>query len=448
MIPCIFRLFIGSIVNVAFDNMGGNAVLGFAKSFSATYFCRACLNSKQKTQYLTVDVPTSHRNRSNYTDALNVVKTSVNVNLKETFGINSSCLLNELKYFHILDNWNFDLMHDLCEGIVPDLLELVFQHLISNAIITEQALKNCIAFHDFGILNRHSVPSELRIGKKNNNQSASSTKCLMEHIPFILYTYKDRPELEEIWKCVTTMLNIMKICYSNTISDGDLLTLEDLVDCHLKHFLKCFKKPLKPKQHHLTHYPTSIRKVGPLVHNSALRFEMKHKQLKETLKNSSNFQNVPMSIANRIQLQSTFQRPYIDAKEHSVPKRIEHEFGEQFGYLLHDFGISSNVQCVKNLKFNSNYYACGLILKNMDHFVEIHKILIHNDNFYFICARYNYIRFEPFLNCIEITEAIPNQWSLLKHNDLEFKKTHDKIKLNNSTFVLANCLEVEQNVCL
>lgn len=428
--------------------MGGNASLGFAKSFSATYFCRACMNSKENTQKLTVDVPSSHRNRSNYSDALEAVKASANVNLKDTFGINSSCLLNELNYFHILDNWNFDIMHDLCEGVVPDLLQCFFKCLIDIGVITEDELKNLIASHDYGVLNRHCIPSDLRIGKKNNNQSASSSKCLIEHIPLILFAYKNYPNIHEAWKCISTMLNIMKMCYSGTISDNNLTKLEKTIDNHLKIFIKCFKKPLKPKQHLLTHYPISVRKVGPLVHNSALKFEMKHKQLKDTMKNSCNFQNVPMSIANKIQKQCIFQRSYVDLKEHSAPKIIDNKFVQKFSYLSHIFKNANDIRYVKNMKFNSNYYEDGLILKNKEHFEEIQKILIFENEFYFVCSRYNYARFDPFLNCIEITKAIPNEWSLLKHNELEFKKTYEKIKMNNLIFIIANCLELEENLSL
>lgn len=425
--------------------MGLNASLGFSKSFSATYFCRACTSSKEHTKYLTVDEPSSHRDRSTYEDAIEVIKTSVNVNLQETLGINSNCLLNELKYFHILDNWNFDIMHDICEGIVPDLLECFFKCLIDTTVITEQELKNLIASHDYGILNRHCIPSELRIGKKNNNQNASSSKCLIEHIPFILYKYKNNSNLEDAWKCIIAMLNIIKTCYSNTISDINLLNLEIAIDSYLKLFMKCFKKSLKPKQHLLTHYPTSVRKVSPLVHNSTLRFEMKHKQLKDTIKNSCNFQNVPMSIANKIQIQSTFHRSYIDSKDHSVPKRIDNEFFQQFSYLFAQFICDANdIRYVKNMKFNSNYYEDGLILKNNHHFEEIEKILILKNDFYFVCIRFNYVRFDAFLSSIEIKKTLPIQYTLLKHNELQYKKTHDKINLNNSTFIQANNLEVEE----
>lgn len=75
----MFIISLGSLVNVTFDNMGGNAALGFAKSFSATYFCRTCINPKEITQNLTVDVPSSWRNRLNYAVALNVIKSSANV---------------------------------------------------------------------------------------------------------------------------------------------------------------------------------------------------------------------------------------------------------------------------------------------------------------------------------------------------------------------------------
>lgn len=339
-------------------------------------------------------------------------------------------------------------MHDLCEGVIPDLLLFIFQHLISNAVMKEDELKNLVASHDYGILNRHSIPSELRIGKKSNNQSASSSKCLMEHLPFILHDHKNHHKIKEIWKCVNTILTIMKICYSNTVYDVDLLKLKEAVDCFLKHFMICFKNQLKPKFHQLIHYAASIRKVGPLVHNSSLRYEMKHKQLKDTIKNSYNFINVPKSVSKRLQLQGSFHRSYIDLTTHSAPKPIDDEFIKQFGSLLHTFGNINDIKYIKTLKFNNNYYESGLILKNKQHFEEIQKILIINDDFYLICARYNYTSFDSFLNCIEITKAVPNQWSLLKHNELEYQKTHDKINLNNSLFILANCLEVERNLCL
>lgn len=427
--------------------MGGNAALGFARSFSAMYFCRNCLSSNKETKYLTVDVTSSHRNEHNYEDALEVIKKSEKFELKHTYGIHSGCVLNELKYFHILNNWNFDIMHDLCEGTIPFLLECLFQYLTSNQVVTETELTDRMMFHDYGTLNRQSRPSKFKIGKKNNNQSASSSKCLMEHIPFILHDYESHDKVKEVWICITSKLKIMKICFSNNLSEVHLLELENLVDIHLKSFIKYFEKPLKPKQHLLTHYATSIRKVGPIMHNSALRFEMKHKELKDTIKHSCNFKNIPMSIVRRMQINNTFHRSYIDSVKHSVMRIIDDNFIQEFGHLLHNFEGFKNIHCMKNLTVNSDFYESGLLLKNDHYFEEIRKILKHKDDFYFMCSRYRCVRFDEFLNSVEITEVEPKQWSFLKHNELEFKKTHNKIKLNNSCYILSTSLELEKNLC-
>lgn len=427
--------------------MGINASLGFAKSFSAIYHCRACINPNSETQKLTVEVPDTHRNRMNYAEALDRIEESTTVKLKDTFGINSGCLLNELKYFHVLDNWHFDIMHDLCEGVIPDLLEKFFQHIIKTKISTEHQLQNFISAYDYGVLNRKCLPSDLRLGKANCNQSSSSVKCLMENLPFILFSYKNHSKLTDIWKCATSLLRIMKICYSHTLREVDLINLKEEVDCHLKYVMHCFKEPLKPKQHHLTHYVTSIRNVGPLVHNSSLRFESKHKELKVPVEISLNYQNVPKSVAHAIQMKDVFRTPYVDVIKHSVPYAIDDSF-QQFAHFLHAIGCSGEIVQVKTAKINSFSYERGLILKNKQNFEEIHKILMVKEDFYFLCAQYNYLRFDQFLNAIEIEEKMPKQWSLFKQSELEYQRTHNKINLNGSIYVLANSLEVEENLCL
>ncbi len=40
------------------------------------------------------------------------------------------CLLNQSKFYHITENYAFDLTHDLWQGVVPLELSLLFKHLI------------------------------------------------------------------------------------------------------------------------------------------------------------------------------------------------------------------------------------------------------------------------------------------------------------------------------
>lgn len=51
--------------------------------------------------------------------------------LKDTRGIKKYCIFNDLKYFHILDNFSVDIMHDINEGVIPYFLRTLYKHFVS-----------------------------------------------------------------------------------------------------------------------------------------------------------------------------------------------------------------------------------------------------------------------------------------------------------------------------
>lgn len=293
-----------------------------------------CLCTKEETQKLTIDLPEKYRNKSNYNESLDVVNELNNNDLKETKGVAGYCVLNELNYYHIMDNWTADIMHDLCEGSISNLLKQFFRLCTVKKIITEDELKRLVSSYDYGILNRHFIPSDVKVDRKNLNQNASQTKCLLQHIPFIFESLRKNPHLEDSWACITSMLKIVQICYSNMITKNDTVELKKLICCYLETFKKCYKVELKPKEHLMTHYPEIIIRSGPLVHMSTLKYEMKHKELTATMKNSNNFQNVTKSIAEKIQLKNVFRDLYTDQIHHTVLKKIDERFSQRYDDLL------------------------------------------------------------------------------------------------------------------
>lgn len=62
-----------------------------------------------------------------------------------------------------------------------------------------------------------------------------------------------------------------------------------------------FRTRLPPNLHNLTDYSRVIRSMGPTVHQNTIRFEGKHKILKDILSRMRNFQNPCKSIAVRHQ---------------------------------------------------------------------------------------------------------------------------------------------------
>lgn len=56
----------GTLVNVAFDNLDGNMIFGFVKSFSARFYCRICFCHRSSCQENTKEVPEKIRNIQHY----------------------------------------------------------------------------------------------------------------------------------------------------------------------------------------------------------------------------------------------------------------------------------------------------------------------------------------------------------------------------------------------
>lgn len=426
---------------MCFDNLGANVALGFAQSFAATYFCRMCLCTKAETKITFTALPEKYRTKSNYAEAIDIIENSSKIDLQQTKGVREYCVLNDLECFHILENWTVDIMHDLCEGTIRYLLRGFFQLGMTKKVFTEQKIKTLVSGYDVGILNGRFIPSEIRLDAKSLNQSASQMKCLMQHIPFIFHSYKCQPALSDAWICINSMIKILRICYSNRITEQDIDDLEKLIECHLENVKKTFKTDLIPKHHNMTHYPECIRRSGPLCHMSTLRYEMKHKELTSTMKNSTNFKNVTKSVTNKYQLKNVFQKVYTDRIKHTKLKKVDQKFLEKNKELLEQFNGSS-IRTTENVKFNSDYYERGLILKHNLNYFAIDHVLEVNGMFYFICTKFDRIKFDEFLVSLEINPSTPQEHLLIAHSELIYKKTHEKKVVDNKTFILSDSLDI------
>lgn len=301
-----------------------------------------------------------------------------------------------------------------------------------------------MVFHGYGDLSRQRIPSTLSLKKANLGQNASQSKYLMHHIPFILYEFKNCEEYEKVWICIRSMLTILKVIYSSTISETDLILLEEAVSEHLTFIQECFGIKLKPKHHNMTHYANVIRSVGPLVHMSTLRFEMKHKQFKNFVKKSNNFMNLTKSLTIRSQHEKIYKKCYIDEISHAKLKILDNKFFNSYAEFLPANQQTSTIKWVKWLKINSNYYKTGLLIKSDAKYFEIVKILSINNDFFFICIQYSFLNYDAFLSSIEIQRKLPQSIHLIKQSRLAYKKSLKKKTIGEKTFIIADNLEIEK----
>lgn len=431
----------GTLVSLSFDNLGANQSLGFFEAFNANYYCRMCECSKEQCQTLCGENKDKRRTRESYDMHMNVIEMSTNVDSTTACGLKRYCALNDLHYFHILENQSVDIMHDLNEGVIPYLLKHLFAYCNSEKIIKENALMQLIQYHDYGILNRRNIPSQINLDKSNLNQNASQSLCLFQNIPFILHQFREK--LQDVWDCVESLLKIVQIAYSLKITENDLQTLEQCVFNHLN----CVKRKLKikdnllPKHHFTTHYTSIIRAMGPLKPMSMIRFESKHKTLKNFVKRNHNFKNINKSLAiKHQQLMSRCENTY--DQQITCGKAIKSDLGS----ILESFPeISDNViiREMKWLQYNSYRFRPGLLILHNTDLYEIERLLTVNDEYYVLCFQYKKVAFDNFLNSIRITKIEPKQLVLIKFDSLESKILYEKKPLNCEIYVIADTLELK-----
>lgn len=287
----------------------------------------------------------------------------------------------------MLDTMTPDIMHDLNEGVIPFLMRNFFKYCLSTKIFpTEDDLIREIQFHDFGFKNRKNCPSLVSMVKNNLNQNATQSKCLFQHIPYIFH--KKRESVEEIWICVQSLLRITQIAYSSSLNESDIRELENNIKLHLENVQKYFKIGLTPKHHFITHYPNIVRSMGPLVSMSMMRFESKHKTLKEMAHNTNNFINLTKTIAIKHQQISSL---VIDSFRDKIAcgkiiKTDEMYLHERDDILRKYLDFKHEIYEAHHLDYNIFTYKTGLLISEnnclLAHYAVVQFSCLNNKNVY------------------------------------------------------------------
>lgn len=91
--------------------------MGFVEGFNANYYCRICELSKEECQKTYKEDKSKKRTRDNYEKHMAEIENSTTVEYTQTRGLKRYCALDDLIFFHILENQSVDIMHDLNEGV-------------------------------------------------------------------------------------------------------------------------------------------------------------------------------------------------------------------------------------------------------------------------------------------------------------------------------------------
>nr|XP_021333504.1 uncharacterized protein LOC108179166 isoform X1 [Danio rerio]XP_021333505.1 uncharacterized protein LOC108179166 isoform X2 [Danio rerio] len=161
----------GTIAQVTGDNLGMHTILGFMESFSALYFCRFCLVDKKTSQSVFSEDDTNITLRNKALQEQHYADLVADPSITSSFGVKRTCLFNDLKYFHICDNYSPDIMHDILEGVGQYEMKLLLEYL--SGIIPRQDVCNRIYSFNYGFLERKNRPTRLNLDILFNTEHSS-----------------------------------------------------------------------------------------------------------------------------------------------------------------------------------------------------------------------------------------------------------------------------------
>lgn len=357
----IVHFVLGLIVG---DNLGVNTVLGFG-GFSSNYFCRFCKEHRTSTQSSCGTIASHLRTVTNY-------ETDVAINNFSSTGIHEMCVFHSLNSFHVTSNFSVDVMHDIFEGICHYDLQLILNDFIN--------VKNYFTIDLLNSRKRSFVYGEIENGNrsgdispvtivKSNHKFKMSAREMMSFLHFLPLMVGDKVfKNDEVWALLQTLIKIVDILLSFKITKNMLHELETLVYIHHSEYKRLFpSSTLKPKHHHMLHYPMVIAMAGAPRNYWSFLYEANHKSHKQYARNITSRVDICVSLAKKYQLQfanSIFMLPphkllELEERRRSSSDRYISIISQ---YVCDTFAPGATFRSYSKCIYRGNKYKAGFFL--------------------------------------------------------------------------------------
>ena len=151
------------------DNLSMHGIGGFSPSFSSGRVCRHC-----SVSYNNLSVTRSEEDCVVRTSAIHefqVQSVLADNNLKSVYGVYGECCFSCLHYFDPVSCLPPDVMHDLLEGFMPYVVELVVRTLVRDKVLTMKQVNESMSSFVYGSSDSSDKPDALPVDfVKETNQ--------------------------------------------------------------------------------------------------------------------------------------------------------------------------------------------------------------------------------------------------------------------------------------
>lgn len=413
------------------DNLGIHSILGFTEGFTANYPCRLCRMHKRLVQRM-VSVPQHFlRTPDNYA-------ADVETNDQSLTGVYENCVFNQVNTYHVTVNQSVDIMHDILEGVAKyDMSRILDYFIYQRAYFSLETLILRVNDFDYGPTESGNKPpahklTRDRIVNDTLNFSSAEMLCFVRY--FGLMVGDLVPEDDPVWDFYLSLRDIVDILFAPSFSRGTEELLKHYVEFHHRMYMELFLTNLKPKYHHMIHYWALLLLIGPLIHFSGMRWESKHRELKQIAKATCSRMNLPLTLITKYCLKLGFrffskigfQMEYDIGICESIPRNIVDPENVIDQFLIVD-AAARHFECVAWARLNGVYFRVGLVVHvgfsaDYPNFAVIDRIIYQGlsgdgePQIVFVCHMLITRLFNRHYHAYEVEES--NEWLVVSYEHI------------------------------
>ena len=360
--------FVAGLATISADNLSAHSVAGFQRHFNSGRICRHCMANHDEIGQSFNEEHYHVRSKAVHAYHLEALQSSVANG--PIYGVMHRCPLLDVSYFDVTTAFVPDIMHDILEGVIPQLLSMLIRRAVRERKVTLDVLNSRLEETCKNASDRPNLFSAKLLTPLGKISGSASQKWqLFLVMPQILGRYLD--ENDESWQVYLLLRHVTDLVFAPVIAKSCLSYLSGLIS----QFLTCFTSvfgtdAVTPKHHYMIHYPRLISVYGPLRHLWCMRFEAKHQYFKSVISSLGNYINVACTMANRHQMRQCWEfsgsdvlhcEPYPLSKTKVFPiSQLPADIRSAVASRLSiEVDLNDSITTTDNLKYDHVTYTVG-----------------------------------------------------------------------------------------
>lgn len=201
-----------------------------------------------------------------------------------------------------MTNISVDVMHDVWEGVVQyDIAKILNVFINTNKYFSLEQLNQRILAFPYQEWGNKLVEIQKNHLKKKLKMSSAENMTLARNFTLLIGDLV--PQDNSCWDLFLKLKKALDLIMDNVPRINSHKYLKVLISEYLNCLNEVFPASIKPKHHHLIHYPRVLSQMGPLWHLSSMWFESRHREGKKVSRAAICRANICHTIAIKTQLQ-------------------------------------------------------------------------------------------------------------------------------------------------